>query len=154
MYHLEGLRVPLMVRIPQFGNHCSTRTFWSCSMPFCGNLDIEHLRMRFAVNFASVSYIWTAWSTIRCSTIVLLLYMQLAFEISIFWIGTGLVVHLVEHAPPVLVGWVLFLVGPYLEKQHLRSVQPRARRWWLGATELLTRGAAIDSTPMQHSLRK
>jgi len=24
VYHLEGLRVPLMVRVPQFGNHCST----------------------------------------------------------------------------------------------------------------------------------
>ena len=22
MYHLEGLRVPLLVRVPQFGNHC------------------------------------------------------------------------------------------------------------------------------------
>jgi len=21
-YHLEGLRVPLVVRVPQFGNHC------------------------------------------------------------------------------------------------------------------------------------
>jgi len=24
-YHLEGLRVPLVVRVPQFGNHCHTR---------------------------------------------------------------------------------------------------------------------------------
>jgi len=22
VYHLEGLRVPLLVRVPQFGNHC------------------------------------------------------------------------------------------------------------------------------------
>jgi len=24
-YHLEDLRVPLMVRVPQFGNHCCMR---------------------------------------------------------------------------------------------------------------------------------
>jgi len=23
-YHLEGLHVPLVVRVPQFGNHCAT----------------------------------------------------------------------------------------------------------------------------------
>jgi len=23
VYHLEGLRAPLLVRVPQFGNHCS-----------------------------------------------------------------------------------------------------------------------------------
>jgi len=23
-YHLEGLRVPLVIRVPQFGNHCVT----------------------------------------------------------------------------------------------------------------------------------
>jgi len=23
-YHLESLRVPLVVRVPQFGNHCAT----------------------------------------------------------------------------------------------------------------------------------
>jgi len=30
VYHLEGLRVPLAVRVPQFGNHCSSAwTTWA-----------------------------------------------------------------------------------------------------------------------------
>jgi len=40
VYHLEGLRAPLLVRVPQFGNHCSrscdqgkiTRKVWKIVM--------------------------------------------------------------------------------------------------------------------------
>jgi len=87
---------------------------------------------------------------------------------------------LVEHPPPNLVGRVLpnlvgrvlpNLVGRVLpnlegsvrlpvglyrscEKQCLPPVQPRALRWWMGARKRFTRGAAIGSPPVQHSLRK
>ena len=36
----------------------------------------------------------------------------------------------------------------------MRCVQPRSRRWWVGAREQFTRGAAIGSPAVQHSLRK
>jgi len=29
VYHLEGFRVPLVVRVPQFENHCSKDSYYS-----------------------------------------------------------------------------------------------------------------------------
>ena len=59
-------------------------------------------------------------------------------------------------APPKEVDWVRFPVGQYrrLEKRYLWPVQSRARRWWVGAREQFTRGAATDLPPVRHSLRK
>jgi len=65
---------------------------------------------------------------------------------------------LVEHAPPELVGWVRFQVGPLgsLEKNCtcVLSSLTRSVDGWV-QRERLTRGAAIDSSPAtQHSLQK
>jgi len=51
---------------------------------------------------------------------------------------------------------IRFPAGSYrrLEKRYWRPVQLRAQRWWVDARERFTRGAAIDSPPAQHSLRK
>jgi len=35
-----------------------------------------------------------------------------------------------------------------VEKKYLCRVQPGARRWWVGASKQLTRGAATDSLPV------
>ena len=41
-------------------------------------------------------------------------------------------VQLVEHTPPMLMGWVWFLVRSYqrLEKWYLRPVQPHSQHWY------------------------
>jgi len=31
-YHLEGLRVPLVVRVPRFGNHCLNKIVRACNV--------------------------------------------------------------------------------------------------------------------------
>ena len=41
-----------------------------------------------------------------------------------------------------------------LEKRCLCPVQPRARRWWMGAKRRLTRGAAIDWPPCSMSCER
>jgi len=41
-----------------------------------------------------------------------------------------------------------------LKKRLLRPAQSHARRWWVGAREQFARGAAIGTSPLQHSLWK
>ena len=61
------------------------------------------------------------------------------------------VVQLIEHAQAKLVGWDLFAVGSKRRrvKRYLRPVQRV-----MGARKQFTHGAAIDSPPVQHPLRK
>jgi len=46
VYHREGLRVPLLVRVPQFGNHCfmlrsRNRKFWKVGVGYFGKTESD-----------------------------------------------------------------------------------------------------------------